>query len=647
MIKNKISKYFFITVLSVSLGTSTIIPAYATSINSKEIVQQNKSMTSDQMSVKDAKEYLVKNDYKKVIEICTKVIKTNPKETAAYDYRAYSYLKLNENIRALLDCNKSIQINPSNIIAYSIRGSVHMSSKKPKEALDDFNKSISLTPKTSIEYFFRGISYSNLNKDKEAIADYSKALEIDSTEILALINRGNMYSKQGQYDKAMQDYTQIIKLDNKNFYVYANRGVVYFEKGEYNKALEDFNEVIKQNNKYSYGYVCRGAVYVKLGNYTKAVQDYKKAAELDPNNQEANTLYKNLKALLDKNKKKLDKANKIYKQIQEVYKKTQTGKNTYEEINVLKNEYEHFTSLTSTAPMDKFYKGCGKIAKEIDIYSMYKLTDDDLTRAKASETIIESEIASLKKDIEDIKVEMNQGVANDLKRIEKDLKEAKKYGYKTVEEYKKALEESKRQGYNNIEEYQKALEEEKRISTPGKLEKHLRKNFSELDTPLGKCKFTYNVSTITFYDGNGTNLTPYDFRIEINWFNFSPSDIDSSKNLSAEQKQQTKDMLRDFQKKVADEALKAFPNKKIRGGFFRDIIDKRDIEIALDNAEDLDEVLSIIDNVDSENPMTVTEYSNIQFLTWQNFESTTGSSKYDDNKITKFHWYPKDDDYKF
>ncbi|MCY6369314.1 hypothetical protein [Clostridium ganghwense] len=71
------------------------------------------------------------------------------------------------------------------------------------------------------------------------------------------------------------------------------------------------------------------------------------------------------------------------------------------------------------------------------------------------------------------------------------------------------------------------------------------------------------------------------------------------------------------------------------------------LEIALDNAEDLDEVLSIIDNVDSENPMTVTEYSNIQFLTWQNFESTTGSSKYDDNKITKFHWYPKDDDYKF
>lgn len=146
---------------------------------------------------------------------------------------------------------------------------------------------------------------------------------------------------------------------------------------------------------------------------------------------------------------------------------------------------------------------------------------------------------------------------------------------------------------------------------------YLNNNYSKLETPMGNWAFTFTI------DENDSSILPYDYWIQTDWDSktISPHEVEYSINYSKEEKDETKRLLRDFQKEVAEIAFQALPNKKIRGGFYTGFY---------------------------KYPYSKVGYETITFLSWANYNDALFSkNRYEDSKITEFRWNSASDDYNF
>lgn len=155
------------------------------------------------------------------------------------------------------------------------------------------------------------------------------------------------------------------------------------------------------------------------------------------------------------------------------------------------------------------------------------------------------------------------------------------------------------------------------------LKNYLNEEYSKLKTPLGTLKFDFTIRE------NDSDMFPYDVLIQTDWGDidnpkyddmdfFSPYDLEHSVKISESDKEETKELLKDYQEKVAKVSMKYFPDKKIQGGFYSGYYKYKYLR---------------------------TGYESIKFLSWTNYNSD--ARNYGDSEISGFEWNSKYDDYDF
>jgi len=141
----------------------------------------------------------------------------------------------------------------------------------------------------------------------------------------------------------------------------------------------------------------------------------------------------------------------------------------------------------------------------------------------------------------------------------------------------------------------------------------LNQNYSSLPSALGDWNPRFQV--------NGS--APYELYIRIDWSGPSPLTLDEAypdleivnygRVITKEEKIQTKQLLRDFQKQIAGLAEQAFPSTRIRGEFYSGFYRYPNIRV---------------------------DYNYIKFLSWSNFDKETQVK-------TGFRWVPADNNFNF
>lgn len=155
---------------------------------------------------------------------------------------------------------------------------------------------------------------------------------------------------------------------------------------------------------------------------------------------------------------------------------------------------------------------------------------------------------------------------------------------------------------------------------------YLDKEYSKLETPIGTLKFTFKI------DENTKDFWGYDLEINTDWgtidnspyglYSFHPYDLEHSIKISDEDKEETKRLLKNYQKKIASMAIEKFPNKKIKGGFHTSGYEYQYIRVG---------------------------YWSTDFLSWNNYDVIDEDEfpDYNNTELSGFHWNTDDDDYDF
>ncbi len=143
-------------------------------------------------------------DYQGSINDYTQVIRLTDNDTTlvnSYFKIAQSMLELENNNQALLKANEMVKSKPKFSQSYYYRAYIKYKVGDKQGALTDINKSIQLNPFVAEAYSMRGVFKSELNDDIGAIKDFRKVVEINpkirfNKEILEKYKTSIYYKKE-------------------------------------------------------------------------------------------------------------------------------------------------------------------------------------------------------------------------------------------------------------------------------------------------------------------------------------------------------------------------------------------------------------------------------------------------------------------
>ncbi len=139
-------------------------------------------------------------------------IKSDPKDPAAYFYRAQAYGAKGDVPKAISDLSVSIQLNPGNANAYLTRGGAYAMLGKFDEALADANSALALNRDYAAAYCFRGGIYQQRGDFDHALEDCDVALRIDPQFLGAYIVRSETHQSRGENDLAISDLNAALRM---------------------------------------------------------------------------------------------------------------------------------------------------------------------------------------------------------------------------------------------------------------------------------------------------------------------------------------------------------------------------------------------------------------------------------------------------
>jgi lipoprotein NlpI len=117
------------------------------------------------------------------LDLAGKAIATEPKNAAAYNFRASLQATMKRHKEAIADFSKTIELDPAAADAYDHRGSEHFKLGHIAEAIADFDKFLDLRPKETPKHWRRGIAYYYAGRFEDGWKQFKGYEQVDTNDV--------------------------------------------------------------------------------------------------------------------------------------------------------------------------------------------------------------------------------------------------------------------------------------------------------------------------------------------------------------------------------------------------------------------------------------------------------------------------------
>lgn len=182
-------------------------------------------------------------------------------------------------------------------------------------AADSYNEAVKLEPQNPFYYWELGRTYSlaadllspAAAKDKEkeakvqeylskAEAAFQSSLGVKGDYAPAAFNLALVYDRQGKTEEGIKKMEQAQSLNPNDIGITFQLGLLYYKKSDWEGAKAQFERAVSLDNNYSNARYFLGLVYDKIGKKDAAIEQFEKVAQLNPGNQDVETILENLKS---------------------------------------------------------------------------------------------------------------------------------------------------------------------------------------------------------------------------------------------------------------------------------------------------------------------------------------------------------------
>lgn len=214
---------------------------------------------------------------------------------------AISYFKRSMVVDELKQLNSAA--NLSNV--YVLRGNKYSVEKKWPEAENDYKAAVELHPKNADAFYNLGNVYKEKNDWENAILQYKKALELNSNFFEAQVNVGFASLQQGKYSEAIVAYEQALKIKPDDAMTVYYAGTAYDQNGDASNAVKFYRKAVDLDKSIAGAHLNLGILLKAQKDLKGARIEYENAITYEPNNAVA---HRNLGILLMSDKKEAAQA---------------------------------------------------------------------------------------------------------------------------------------------------------------------------------------------------------------------------------------------------------------------------------------------------------------------------------------------------
>ena len=134
--------------------------------------------------------------YDKSIEMFTKAIEEDDRNTLAHVSRGAAYLKLDMVVQAKEDFDSAVSIDPGYARAYHMRGLAREKHGDDQAALADFDRAIDLNPEYGAAYYSRAALHARLSDAENAQSDIEMAAHLGNRNLETFMAENNVWHTQ-------------------------------------------------------------------------------------------------------------------------------------------------------------------------------------------------------------------------------------------------------------------------------------------------------------------------------------------------------------------------------------------------------------------------------------------------------------------
>ena len=194
--------------------------------------------------LKKIQKYFLEQEFEKVIDKTTKLMKKDPNQVPFYNYIGLSYRQMGRNENAEITFKKGLEIFPNNLSIICNLGALYRSMARFDDAEYFLKKGLEIKE----DDFNTLCNYGNLKRDinqnKEAIEYYKKAYKINNYNETLLINLAGAYQIDAEFEKSKKTLKEI----HTNFPKNTKADFMYSSVHSYHENDNHRNEMINKLN---------------------------------------------------------------------------------------------------------------------------------------------------------------------------------------------------------------------------------------------------------------------------------------------------------------------------------------------------------------------------------------------------------------
>ena len=230
-----------------------------------------------------------KGNYTEAINIYSRLLKKNPKHSAALTNRGILWERLPAKDAAQKQKNreyaeqdylKAIGVNPAQPETYNNLGALYLDTRQYDDSVYYFSQALLYRPDYFTARMNRAIAYSNLGQFSSSLNDFSEAINLHPTDPLVYLNRGLAYFNMSRYEAAASDFSRVIAIDPENARAYVERARAFIRMGYPSDAFVDLQEAVTLKPTYAIAYYYMGDLLFRKGDKEQALGYLIRAKEL-------------------------------------------------------------------------------------------------------------------------------------------------------------------------------------------------------------------------------------------------------------------------------------------------------------------------------------------------------------------------------
>jgi lipoprotein NlpI len=215
------------------------------------------------------------------IELATKAIEAEPKNSKAYYVRGRFYAEVRQHQKAVKDLNQALALDPAAALAYYHRGEENFKLGRVKESAADFDKFVDLSPDQASKLWQRGISLYYAGRYEDGQRQFELHQTINSNDVENAVWHFLCVARRAGIDKAR---AALLKVENDPrvpmmpiYALYAGKGSAEEVMKAATTAKSSPNEL---NERLFYARLYLGLYFDVAGNEKMAREHIVQAAEL-------------------------------------------------------------------------------------------------------------------------------------------------------------------------------------------------------------------------------------------------------------------------------------------------------------------------------------------------------------------------------